>query len=211
MIFGLPFELPNLSNFETLVYEIIFGVILASIFYYLQLRTSRKVDDLIRQKAEAEHKKKNFECQRIIENLQELKKMETDFMEYLTNYQGEQTNEWLKFSATLAIIPIFQSIGRMRDAVEQLQWMLTDNSLRGDFLKYLNWFNLIPKRILEDGITDKMHLQGQEHLVKGLIQDIDEQMKKIQYFIDKFTNEMTPVNRSTIQKIKNRLSSLFYR
>lgn len=74
------------------------------------------------------------------------------------------------------------SIYNMNDAIGQLQGSLNDNTLRKEFVDYLDWFRLVPKRNLQD----KPH----GYIPDGLLHDIDEQMKKIQDFIDKFSKEM---------------------
>jgi len=78
----------------------------------------------------------------------------------------------------------------MAETIGKLQEKLNDTTLGKEFSEYLGWFNLLPKWILIDKLIDKMSEQGQEHLIKGAIHDTDEQLEKIQAFIDRFTKEL---------------------
>jgi hypothetical protein len=143
---------------------------------------------LTEQKAKAEQAKKTFECQRIIGLLQRIKDDEEGLKTFLTNFKiGDPKDESWKLIFVLSFQDRVQnSVAGMNDAMGQLQGMPNDTTLRREFLNYLGWFRLIPKRIL----VDKMPQEGQPHLLKGLIHDIDKQMEKIQTFIDKFNKEV---------------------
>lgn len=71
----------------------------------------------------------------------------------------------------------------MKDAMEQLKGKLEDDSLRHEFLNYVGAFNVLPKWILIDNMPQ------QDHQRDHLLHYIDEQLGKIQKFIDRFVKE----------------------
>ena len=170
--------------------ELGIGIPIAIVLYRLQSKSSdrieemtRTVADLTKQKARTEQEKKAFECQRIIDHLQDIQNVEQDVKTYLTQYKlGDPT---LKiFVGKPFSFMTNSNIRQMKDALGQLQSGLNDNSLREQFLDYLPQFNVVPKRILADNFPQ------QEQQRDYLLDFIDDQMKKIQAFIDRFNKEM---------------------
>jgi hypothetical protein len=165
-----------------MIVEIFVGLILASFFFVLQLRTSRKVGEL------TELRKKTFECQRIIDQLQVIQKAEGELKNFLTGYKlGDPASEELMpfFGVGLHGM-VNKSIGIMKDAIGQLQYSLNDNSLRVDFLNYVGRFYDLPDKI----VKHKFPLQGQPHQLEYLRHNVDVQINEIQKFIDRFSKEM---------------------
>lgn len=187
--FVLNFEL---SNLQSMIIEIVIGgVVLGGFFFWLQDRASKntekvinKIAELTQQKATAEQKHKEFECKRIIEHLQGIEQTELGLKQYLENYKVGTPTTDLKFYARLSVQPITHNINMMKDAMEQLQGKLNDDSLRHDFLNYVGAFNVLPKWILVDDVPQ------QEHQLQGLLDYADLQMKKIENFIERFKKEM---------------------
>ena len=175
----------ELSNFQTMIIEISIGGVLAVVFFWLQHRTSDKVNKLIQQKASAERENKRFQCQKIIDNLQEIQDAEQNLKTYLNNYKVEdKTYETLRLLFGMSFRSLAdKSIYDMNYAVGQLQSRLNDHSLSKDFLDYLGAFNVLPDRIL------KNNMPQEGYQCKGLLSDIDKQTGKIKHFIERFKKE----------------------
>lgn len=176
-------------------YEIVIGIALAVGFFVIQIKMSRRVNDMTEEihkftieKAELEQKYKTSQCQRIIEILKDIEGREKYVKESLERYQiGNSTNESSNVFMEATVHPFKYNIQQMSNAMGQLQGRLNDLTFGEEFTEDLGLFNMLPKRILIDKIPQQAI---QEHQVKGLIRDIDEQLEKTQAYISKFKKEM---------------------
>jgi hypothetical protein len=152
-----------------------------------QIRTKTKsIASITERKAILEQQNKAFECKRIIEQLQGIQNAEREFKSFLMEHNP--TNETLKllFGPGLDAL-VNNSISIMKDAIGQLENKLKDTSLRGEFSKYIGQFNVLPKRIL----IDNMPQPEQKHQTGYLLDFVDDQMGKIQHFIERFNKEIS--------------------
>ncbi len=187
----------DILNWQTMVIELSIGIIFAIGLFWLQHRTSRDMRKMtetihryIIQKTEFEYKYKAAQCEVIIELLKDIQEKEKVVKEILNSLQmGTPMDQWSKFLLDVSVRPIKYKIIKMSETIGKLQAKLNDFTLEKEFSEYLGWFDLLPKRIFVDNLTDKMTEAGQEHLIKGLVIEIDKQMEKIQTFLDRFSKE----------------------
>ncbi len=177
------------SQFVTdILSEHIFEIGLGVSFFLLGVFVNRKVNNLIENKAKLEQKNKDAQCQRIIESLKDIQDRENKVKVTLNNYQiGNQTNDLSDFFMEAMVSNFNYKIGKMNNAIWQLQGKLNDPSLGEEFSEYLGWFNFLPTRILIDKIPQQAR---QQYEIDGVISGIDKQLEKIQAFIGRFTKEM---------------------
>jgi hypothetical protein len=172
--------------------ELGIGGVVAGFLFWLQNKLSRKVNNYILQKAELEHKYKASQCEIIVELLKDIQDREKSVKEILVSLKmGTPIDNWSEFLLEITVRPFKFKIVRMAEAMGKLQAKLHDTPLEREFLDYLAKFDMLPKRFFVDNLTDKLTNQGQEHLIKGIVKEIDEQLEKIQGFIDKFSKEVS--------------------
>lgn len=180
-----------------MIIEIGVGVAFAIGLFVLQIRMSRKVNDMtkemhdfIKQKAELEQKYKVSQCQIIIEHLKEILQRENIAKECLNNYPvGESIDETIhymtKFTIKNAVLPFTNKIENMKYATGELQ-VLNDTTLKREFLEYVGSFNYLPRQILELKILE----HEKDYLRQGLLAFIKKQTPEIEEFIKRFSEEM---------------------
>ncbi len=161
---------------------------------------TKRTDSVIQKKSRTEQENKVHQRKIIIEQLQGIQDAEQSLKTYLAGYKvGDPTDMLNLYGMSLDGLDNSR-IYNMNDAIGQLQGRLNDNTLRKEFVDYLDWFRLDPKRILQD----KPH----GYIPDGLLHDIDEQMKKIQGFIDKFSKEMESSWLKSVKRINQSLVRL---
>lgn len=193
----MAFDIPN---WIAVFIEIGIAIAIAIVVYKLQLRTSRlaeellskissmtsRVDAILEQRRLDEQSKKAFECKRIIDHLEYIQKKEQELKEYLTDYiSGDTTSEQLQYFIKQNFMPIAEyRIREIEDATRQLGDKLKDNTLRLDFLSYIEAFlNLIETVVLDSKPQNDNDLEG-------FIISINLQLKRIQEFLTRFRNEI---------------------
>jgi hypothetical protein len=193
----LAFDIPN---WFAVIIEIGIGIALAIVLFKLQARTSRlaeellskissmtsRVDAILEQRRLDEQSKKAFECKRIIDHLEYIQKKEQELKEYLTDYiSGATTNEQLQYFIKQNFMPIAKyRIREIEDATRQLGDKLKDNTLRLDFLSYIEAFLNLSETVVLDGKPQN------ESDLESFIISINLQLKRIQEFLTRFRNEI---------------------
>lgn len=193
----MAFDIPN---WFAVIIEIGIGIALAIVLFKLQARTSRlaeellskissmtsRVDALLEQRRLDEQSKKAFECKRIIDHLEYIQKKEQELKEYLTDYiSGATTNEQLQYFIKQNFMPIAKyRIREIEDATRQLGDKLKDNTLRLDFLSYIEAFLNLSETVVLDGKPQN------ESDLESFIISINLQLKRIQEFLTRFRNEI---------------------
>jgi hypothetical protein len=193
----LAFDIPN---WFAVIIEIGIGIGLAIVLFKLQARTSRlaeellskissmtsRVDAILEQRRLDEQSKKAFECKRIIDHLEYIQKKEQELKEYLTDYiSGATTNEQLQYFIKQNFMPIANyRIREIEDATRQLADKLKDNTLRLDFLSYIEAFLNLSETVVLDGKPQN------ESDLESFIISINLQLKRIQQFLTRFRNEI---------------------
>jgi Interleukin 10 len=193
----LAFDIPN---WIAVFIEIGIAIAIAIVVYKLQFRTSRlaeellskissmtsRVDAILEQRRLDEKSKKIFECKRIIDHLEYIQKKEQELKEYLTNYiSGDTTSEQLQYFIKQNFMPIAEyRIHEIEDATRQLGDKLKDNTLRLDFLSYIEAFLNLSETVVLDGKP-----QNDDDLESFII-SINLQLKRIQEFLTRFRNEI---------------------
>jgi hypothetical protein len=193
----LAFDVPN---WIAVLIELGIGIAIAIVVYKLQSRTSKlaeellskissmtsRVDAILEQRRLDEQSKKTFECKRIIDHLNYIQKKEQELKEYLTDYiSGDTTNEQLQYFIKQNFMPIAKyRIHEIEDATRQLGDKLSDNTLRLDFLSYIEAFLNISEPVVLDS-----KLQNDNDLESFII-SINLQLKRIQEFLTRFRNEI---------------------
>jgi hypothetical protein len=181
-------ELPNYTNTETMIIELVVGGFVALGLFVVQIRMSRKVNDFLKHKAELEQKHKTSQCERIIEILKDIEERDNYVKKTLEGYDIQNsTNETSNFFIEATVLPFKYKIQQISNAMGQLQESLNDPTFGREFKENLGWFNMLPMYILIDRIPQQAI---QQHQIDGIISDIDKQLKKIQEFVGKFTEEM---------------------
>jgi hypothetical protein len=191
----LAFDIPN---WIAVFIEI--GIAIAIVVYKLQFRTSRlaeellskissmtsRVDAILEQRRLDEQSKKAFECKRIIDHLEYIQKKEQELKEYLTNYiSGDTTSEQLQYFIKQNFTPIAKyRIHEIEDATRQLGDKLSDNTLRLDFLSYIEAFLNISETVALDGKPQN------DNDLESFIISVNLQLKRIQEFLTRFRNEI---------------------
>jgi len=193
----LAFDIPN---WIAVFIEIGIAIAIAIVVYKLQFRTSKlaeellskissmtsRVDAILEQRRLDEKSKKTFECKRIIDHLEYIQKKVQELKEYLTNYiSGGTTSEQLQYFIKQNFMPIAEyRIHEIEDATRQLADKLSDNTLRLDFLSYIEAFLNLSETVVLDGKP-----QNDDDLESFII-SINLQLKRIQEFLTRFRNEI---------------------
>jgi hypothetical protein len=193
----LAFDIPN---WIAVFIEIGIAIAIAIVVYKLQLRTSRlaeellskissmtsRVDAILEQRRLDEQSKKAFECKRIIDHLEYIQKKEQELKEYLTDYiSGDTTSEQLQYFIKQNFTPIAEyRIHEIEDATRQLGDKLKDNTLRLDFLSYIEAFLNLSETVVLDGKPQN------DNDLESFIISINLQLKRIQEFLTRFRNEI---------------------
>jgi hypothetical protein len=193
----LAFDIPN---WIAVFIEIGIAIAIAIVVYKLQFRTSRlaeellskissmtsRVDAILEQRRLDEQSKKAFECKRIIDHLEYIQKKEQELKEYLTDYiSGDTTSEQLQYFIKQNFMPIAKyRIHEIEDATRQLGDKLSDNTLRLDFLSYIEAFLNLSETVVLDGKPQN------DNDLESFIISINLQLKRIQEFLTRFRNEI---------------------
>ena len=193
----MAFDIPN---WVAVLVELGIGIAIAIVVYKLQSRTSRlakellskissmtsRVDAILEQRRLDEQSKKTFECKRIINHLDYIQKKQQELKEYLTDYiSGDTTSEQLQYFIKQNFMPIAKyRIHEIEDATRQLGDKLSDNTLRLDFLSYIEAFLNISETVALDGKRQN------ENDLESFIISINLQLKRIQEFLTRFRNEI---------------------
>jgi hypothetical protein len=193
----LAFDIPN---WIAVIIELGIGIAIAILLFKLQSRTSRlaeellskissmtsRVDAILEQRRLDEQSKKAFECKRIIDHLVYIEKKEQELKEYLTNYiSGDTTSEQLQYFIKQNFMPIAKyRIHEIEDATRQLGDKLKDNTLRLDFLSYIEAFLNLSETVVLDGKPQN------DNDLESFIISINLQLKRIQEFLTRFRNEI---------------------
>lgn len=193
----MAFDIPN---WIAVIIELGIGIAIAVLLFILQSRTSRlaeellskissmtsRVDAILEQRRLDEQSKKTFECKRIIDHLVYIEKKEQELKEYLTNYiSGDTTSEQLQYFIKQNFMPIAKyRIHEIDDATRQLGDKLKDNTLRLDFLSYIEAFLNLSETVVLDGKPQN------DNDLESFIISINLQLKRIQEFLTRFRNEI---------------------
>ena len=193
----MAFDIPN---WIAVFIEIGIAIAIAIVVYKLQFRTSRlaeellskissmtsRVDAILEQRRLDEQSKKAFECKRIIDHLEYIQKKEQELKEYLTDYiSGDTTSEQLQYFIKQNFMPIAEyRIHEIEDATRQLGDKLKDNTLRLDFLSYIEAFLNLSETVVLDGKPQN------DNDLESFIISINLQLKRIQEFLNRFRNEI---------------------
>jgi hypothetical protein len=200
----LAFDIPN---WVAVIIELGIGIAITVVVFILQSRTARlaeellskissmtyRMDSLLEQRRLDELSKKTFECRRIIDHLEYIQKKEEELKEYLTDYiSGDTTSEQLQYFVKQNFMPIAKyRIREIEDATRQLGDKLSDNTLRLDFLSYIEAFlNLSEMVVLDDKPQNDNHLES-------FIISINLQLRRIQEFLTRFRKEIQQTNNKT--------------
>lgn len=201
----MAFDIPN---WVAVIIELGIGIAIAVVVYILQARTAmltkellskistmtHRMDSLLEQRRLDEQSKKTFECKRIIDHLEYIQKKEVELKEYLTDYiSGDTTNEQVQYFVKQNFMPIAKyRIREIEDATRQLGDKLSDNTLRLDFLSYIEAFLNLSEMVVVDGKP-----QNDNHLENFII-SINLQLRRIQEFLTRFRKEIQQTNKGSI-------------
>jgi hypothetical protein len=201
----LAFDIPN---WVAVIIELGIGIAIAVVVYILQARTAKltkellskistmthRMDSLLEQRRLDEQSKKTFECKRIIDHLEYIQKKEVELKEYLTDYiSGDTTNEQVQYFVKQNFMPIAKyRIREIEDATRQLGDKLSDNTLRLDFLSYIEAFLNLSEMAVVDGKPQN------DNDLENFIISINLQLRRIQEFLTRFRKEMQQTNKSSI-------------
>jgi hypothetical protein len=201
----LVFDIPN---WVAVLIEIGIAIAIAIVVYRLQAATAKltenllskislmtqRMDALLEQRRLDEHSKKAFECKRIIDHLEYIRKKEEELKEYLTNYiSGDTTSEQLKYFVKQNFEPIAKyRIHEIEDATRQLGDKLSDNSLRLDFLSYIEAFLNLSEMVVVDSKPQN------DNDLESFVISINLQLRRIQEFLSRFRKELQQTNTSSI-------------
>jgi hypothetical protein len=201
----LVFDIPN---WVAVLIEIGIAIAIAIVVYRLQAATAKltenllskislmtqRMDALLEQRRLDEHSKKAFECKRIIDHLEYIRKKEEELKEYLTNYiSGDTTSEQLKYFVKQNFVPIAKyRIHEIEDATRQLGDKLSDNSLRLDFLSYIEAFLNLSEMVVVDSKPQN------DNDLESFVISINLQLRRIQEFLSRFRKELQQTNTSSI-------------
>lgn len=193
----MAFDIPN---WIAVIIELGIGIAIAVLLFKLQSRTSRlaeellskissmtsRVDAILEQRRLDEQSKKTFECKRIIDHLVYIEKKEQELKEYLTDYiSGDTTSEQLQYFIKQNFMPIAKyRIHEIDDATRQLGDKLKDNTLRLDFLSYIEAFLNLSETVVLDGKPQN------DNDLESFIISINLQLKRIQEFLTRFRKEI---------------------
>lgn len=201
MVFDIP-------NWVAVLIELGIAIAIAIVVYRLQAATAKltenllskislmtqRMDALLEQRRLDEHSKKAFECKRIIDHLEYIRKKEEELKEYLTNYiSGDTTSEQLKYFVKQNFMPIAKyRIHEIEDATRQLGDKLSDNSLRLDFLSYIEAFLNLSEMVVVDSKAQN------DNDLESFVISINLQLRRIQEFLSRFRKELQQTNTSSI-------------
>lgn len=201
MVFDIP-------NWVAVLIELGIAIAIAIVVYRLQAATAKltenllskislmtqRMDALLEQRRLDEHSKKAFECKRIIDHLEYIRKKEEELKEYLTNYiSGDSTSEQLKYFVKQNFMPIAKyRIHEIEDATRQLGDKLSDNSLRLDFLSYIEAFLNLSEMVVVDSKPQN------DNDLESFVISINLQLRRIQEFLSRFRKELQQTNTSSI-------------
>jgi hypothetical protein len=201
----LVFDIPN---WIAVLIELGIAIAIAIVVYRLQAATAKltenllskislmtqRMDSLLEQRRLDEHSKKAFECKRIIDHLEYIRKKEEELKEYLTNYiSGDTTSEQLKYFVKQNFMPIAKyRIHEIEDATRQLGDKLSDNSLRLDFLSYIEAFLNLSEMVVVDSKAQN------DNDLESFVISINLQLRRIQEFLSRFRKELQQTNTSSI-------------
>jgi hypothetical protein len=190
----------DIPNWVATIIELGIGIAIAIVVYRLQTRTSKlaeellskisfmtsRVDSVLEQRRVDEQSKKAFECKRIIDHLEYIRKKELELKEYLTEYiSGDTTSEQLQYFIKQNFMPIAKyRIREIEDATRQLGDKLSDNKLRLEFLSYIEAFLNLSETVVVDGKP-----QNEDDLESFII-SINLQLRRVQEFLTRFRNEV---------------------
>jgi hypothetical protein len=190
----------DIPNWVAIIIELGIGIAIAIVVYRLQSKTSKlaeellskisfmtsRVDSLLEQRRADEQSKKTFECKRIIDHLEYIRKKELELKEYLTEYiSGDTTSEQMQYFIKQNFMPIAEyRIHEIEDATRQLGDKLSDNKLRLDLLSYIEAFLNLSGTVVVDGKR-----QNEDDLESFII-SINLQLRRVQEFLARFRNEI---------------------
>ncbi len=188
------------------IIELGIGIVIAIVVFKIQSQTAKlaeellskissmtsRMDSLLEQRRLDEIAKKEFECKRIIEHLEYIRKKEQELKDYLTDYiSGDTTSEQLHYFIKQNFMPIAKfRIHEIEDAIRQVGDKLTDNTLRLDFLSYIEAFLNLSELVLVDGKPQN------DNDLENFIISINLQIKRIQEFLTRFRNEIQKTNNN---------------
>jgi hypothetical protein len=189
------------------IIELCIGIAIAIVVYRVQSQTAKlaeellskissitsRMDSLLEQRRLDEIAKKEFECKRIIEHLEYIQKKEQELKDYLTDYiSGDATSEQLHYFIKQNFMPIAKfRIREIEDAIRQVGDKLTDNTLRMEFLSYIEAFLNLSELVLADGKPQN------ENDLESFIISINLQLKRIQEFLTRFHKEIQRTNNNS--------------
>jgi hypothetical protein len=196
----------DIPNWVATIIELGIGIAIAILLYILQARTGKLAEELLSKISSMTHRmdsmleqsrldelsKKAFECNRIIDHLVYINKKEEELKEYLTNYiSGDTTSEQLKYFLKQNFMPIAEyRIQELEDATRQLGDKLNDNTLRLDFLSYIEAFLNLSQMVVLDGKTQN------DNDLESFIISINLQLRRIQEFLTRFRKELEQTKSS---------------
>lgn len=199
----MAFDIPNWV--ATLI-ELGIGIVIAIVVYRVQTQTAKlaeellskissmtsRMDSLLEQRRLDEIAKKEFECKRVIEHLEYIQKKEQELKDYLTDYiSGDTTSEQLRYFIKQNFMPIAKfRIREIEDAIRQVGDKLTDNTLRLEFLSYIEAFLNLSELVLVDGKPQN------DNDLETFIISINLQLKRIQEFLTRFHKEIQQINNN---------------
>jgi hypothetical protein len=188
------------------IIELGIGIVIAIVVYKIQSQTAKlaeellskissmtsRMDLLLEQRRLDEIAKKEFECKRIIEHLEYIQRKEQELKDYLTDYiSGDTTSEQLHYFIKQNFMPIAKfRIHEIEDAIRQVGDKLTDNTLRLDFLSYIEALLNLSELVLVDGKAQN------DNDLENFIISINLQIKRIQEFLTRFRNEIQKTNNN---------------
>ena len=188
------------------IIELGIGIAIAIVVYRVQSQTAKlaeellskissitsRMDSLLEQRRLDEIAKKEFECKRVIEHLEYIQKKEQELKDYLTDYiSGDATSEQLHYFIKQNFMPIAKfRIRDIEDAIRQVGDKLTDNTLRLEFLSYIEAFLNLSELVLVDGKPQN------DNDLESFIISINLQLKRIQEFLTRFHKEIQQTNNN---------------
>lgn len=199
----MAFDIPN---WVATIIELGIGIAIAIVVYRVQSQTAKlaeellskissitsRMDSLLEQRRLDEITKKEFECKRVIEHLEYIQKKEQELKDYLIDYiSGDASSEQLRYFIKQNFMPIAKfRIRDIEDAIRQVGDKLTDNTLRLEFLSYIEAFLNLSELVLVDGKPQN------DNDLESFIISINLQLKRIQEFLTRFHKEIQQTNNN---------------
>ena len=199
----MAFDIPN---WVATIIELGIGIAIAIVVYRVQSQTAKlaeellskissitsRMDSLLEQRRLDEITKKEFECKRVIEHLEYIQKKEQELKDYLIDYiSGDASSEQLRYFIKQNFMPIAKfRIRDIEDAIGQVGDKLTDNTLRLEFLSYIEAFLNLSELVLVDGKPQN------DNDLESFIISINLQLKRIQEFLTRFHKEIQQTNNN---------------